>query len=107
MKRILALCCALVLALSMLGCATAEEAAAPKYVFMFIGDGMGSPQVSATQYFLGTLQNPDATLPTPAELKRDAAQGRIFTSPCTPWAFTISPACKREGAISDSSCGLD
>ncbi len=68
MKRILALCCALVLALGMLGCATAEEAATPKYVFMFIGDGMGSPQVSATQYFLGTLQNPDATLPTPAEL---------------------------------------
>ena len=68
MKRILALCCALVLALGMLGCATAEEAAAPKYVFMFIGNGMGSPQVSATQYFLGTLQNPDATLPTPAEL---------------------------------------
>ena len=65
MKRILALCCALVLALGMLGCATAEEAAAPKYVFMFIGDGMGSPQVSATQYFLGTLQNPDATLPIP------------------------------------------
>lgn len=30
MKRILALCCALVLALGMLGCATAEEAAAPK-----------------------------------------------------------------------------
>ena len=60
MKRILALCCALVLALGMLGCATAEEAAAPKYVFMFIGDGMGNPQVSATQYFLGTLQNPDA-----------------------------------------------
>ena len=59
MKRILALCCALVLALGMLGCATAEEAAAPKYVFMFIGDGMGSPQVSATQYFLGTLQNPE------------------------------------------------
>ncbi len=55
MKRILALCCALVLALGMLGCATAEEAAAPKYVFMFIGNGMGSPQVSATQYFLGTL----------------------------------------------------
>ena len=56
MKRILALCCALVLALGMLGCATAEEAATPKYVFMFIGDGMGSPQVSATQYFLGTLR---------------------------------------------------
>ena len=27
-----------------------KRQAAPKYVFMFIGDGMGSPQVSATQY---------------------------------------------------------
>lgn len=69
MKRILALLCALVLALGAAGCAVAEEAAkTPKYVFMFIGDGMGSPQVSATQYYLGTLENPEATLPTPADL---------------------------------------
>ena len=27
---------------------------------MFIGDGMGSPQVTATQYYLGALENPDA-----------------------------------------------
>lgn len=69
MKRILALLCALVLALGAAGCAVAEEAAkTPKYVFMFIGDGMGSPQVSATQYYMGTLENPEATLPTPADL---------------------------------------
>ena len=50
--------------------AFAEEnaAAAPKYVFMFIGDGMGSPQVTATQYYLGTMENPDAAIPTPAAL---------------------------------------
>lgn len=69
MKRILALLYALVLALGAAGCAVAEEAAkTPKYVFMFIGDGMGSPQVSATQYYMGTLENPEATLPTPADL---------------------------------------
>ncbi|HML45658.1 MAG TPA: alkaline phosphatase, partial [Clostridia bacterium] len=44
------------------------ESTAPKYVFMFIGDGMGSPQISATQYYLGTLENPDAAIPTPAQL---------------------------------------
>ncbi len=56
--------------LVMLGCipAVAETAAAPKYVFMFIADGQGSPQISAAQYYLGTLENPEATLPTPAHL---------------------------------------
>ena len=67
MKKLLAL--ALVLAL--FACAApamAEEAApaAPKYVFMFIGDGMGNPQVTATQYYLGALENPDSTIPVPA-----------------------------------------
>ena len=70
MKKILALILALTLALGMTAVATAEAAPAktPKYVFMFIGDGMGSPQINATQYYLGTLQNPDATMPTPAAL---------------------------------------
>ncbi len=71
MKKTLALLCALVL---MLACALpvyglAEETAkAPKYVFMFIGDGMGSPQITATQYYLGSIQNPDAAVPVPAAL---------------------------------------
>ena len=64
---------ALVLALAMLTCAAtamAEESAptTPKYVFMFIGDGMGNPQVTATQYYLGALENPDSTIPVPAQL---------------------------------------
>ena len=49
----------------------AEEAApaTPKYVFMFIGDGMGNPQVTATQYYLGALENPDsATARCPRQL---------------------------------------
>ncbi len=60
------------LALCLLLCAfpaMAEETAkAPKYVFMFIGDGMGNPQVAATQYYLGSIENPDAAMPTPAQL---------------------------------------
>ena len=69
MKRIFAA----LLALALFICAVpamAEEAApaTPKYVFMFIGDGMGNPQVTATQYYLGALQNPDSELPVPAAL---------------------------------------
>ena len=69
MKRLFAA----LLVLALFVCAVpamAEEAApaAPKYVFMFIGDGMGNPQVTATQYYLGALENPDSELPVPAAL---------------------------------------
>lgn len=46
----------------------------PKYVFMFIGDGMGSPQISTAQYYLGTLQHPDSAMPIPAPLSFTAFQ---------------------------------
>lgn len=35
---------------------------------MFIGDGMGNPQVTATQYYLGSIENPDSKFPVPADL---------------------------------------
>ena len=61
--------CALALCLM---CATAmaegESESHPKYVFMFIGDGMGNPQVTATQYYLGSIENPDSKFPVPADL---------------------------------------
>ena len=66
MKRLLLIALALVFALSAM--AMAEDAAAPKYVFMFIGDGMGNPQVAATQYYLGSIENPDSAFPVPANL---------------------------------------
>ena len=66
MKKLLLIALALVLALG--ATALAEDAATPKYVFMFIGDGMGNPQVTATQYYLGATQNPDAAIPTPEQL---------------------------------------
>ena len=66
MKKWLLIALALVLALSSV--AMAEDAATPKYVFMFIGDGMGNPQVAATQYYLGSIENPDSEFPVPGEL---------------------------------------
>lgn len=67
MKKLIALLLTLMLAACCVS-AVAEETAVPKYVFMFIGDGMGNPQVTATQYYLGTLTNPDSSVPVPADL---------------------------------------
>ena len=36
---------------------TATNTTVPKYIFLFIGDGMSYPQVQATSYYLGTTQN--------------------------------------------------
>ncbi len=67
MKKFLAILCALALCL-MCATAMAEGESHPKYVFMFIGDGMGNPQVTATQYYLGSIENPDSKFPVPADL---------------------------------------
>ncbi|MDR2657450.1 MAG: alkaline phosphatase [Oscillospiraceae bacterium] len=63
----LALACALILTVAAIP-GLAEETKAPKYVFMFIGDGMGSPQINVTQYYAGTRLNPDSPVPVPAPL---------------------------------------
>ncbi len=43
-----------VLAIAMLFVATAANAAQPKYVFFFLGDGMASAQIQATEAYLAT-----------------------------------------------------
>ncbi|MFH1513371.1 MAG: alkaline phosphatase [Bacillota bacterium] len=68
MKKAISVLLALVLMLAYANAFAGEAAAVPKYVFMFIGDGMGSPQVTATQYYLGAVENPDSSVPTPAQL---------------------------------------
>ena len=68
MKKTLAFLCALVLLLACVPGMAEENAAAPKYVFMFIGDGMGNPQVAATQYYVGSIANPDSEFPVPGQL---------------------------------------
>ncbi len=62
---VLVLVLALILSLAW---APANAEQTPKYVFLFIGDGQGIPQITATQYYLGTTENPEAAMPTPAQL---------------------------------------
>ncbi|MBP3454240.1 MAG: alkaline phosphatase [Clostridia bacterium] len=68
MKKTLALLCALAMMLVCVPGMAEETATAPKYVFMFIGDGMGNPQVAATQYYVGSIANPDSEVPVPGQL---------------------------------------
>ena len=68
MKRLISWLCVLALVLACAPASLAEGQATPKYVFMFIGDGMGNPQVTATQYYLGSIENPDSPYPAPANL---------------------------------------
>lgn len=70
MKKLVALlvCLTLVLGAAVAARAESQQAVTPKYVFMFIGDGQGMPQINATQYYLGTLKNPGAAMPTPEQL---------------------------------------
>ncbi len=39
--------------------ASSSNSAGPKYVFLFIGDGMASPQIHATEAYLASLQDDD------------------------------------------------
>ncbi len=68
MKKLLTLLCAMVMLLSCAPAMAEDAANVPKYVFMFIGDGMGNPQVAATQYYLGSIDNPDSEYPVPGQL---------------------------------------
>lgn len=82
MKKFLSLLLAvLMLVCALPGALAQEEASAPKYVFMFIGDGMGNPQVAATQYYLGSIENPQSEFPVPADLSftRFEALGLVTT----------------------------
>ena len=41
------------------------SAAAPKYIFLFIGDGMGNEQVQVTSFYKGTTENGGAVVSSP------------------------------------------
>ena len=82
MKKFLSLLLAvLMLVCALPGALAQEEASAPKYVFMFIGDGMGNPQVAATQYYLGSIEKAQSEFPVPADLSftRFEALGMVTT----------------------------
>lgn len=80
MKKLLALLLTLILGLSLAAGAGAEAPKAAKYVFFFIGDGMGGPQITATQYYLGVKNNPEAQFPTPEQLSFTTFKTGIMTT---------------------------
>ena len=55
-----------------------EAPAAPKYVFLFIGDGMSYPQIQSTSDFLGALNDEDYWQAQPS---LDDNQGAILDGP--------------------------
>ena len=57
---------------------TAEALKFPKYVFLFIGDGMSYPQFQAASDYLGSMADPDYLL---AEPSLDDNQGAILDGP--------------------------
>ena len=56
----------------------AENVSAPKYVFLFIGDGMSYPQIQSTSDFLGALKDEDYFLAQPS---LDDNQGATLDGP--------------------------
>ena len=75
---------ALLLAAAMTACAVpaqgaaADEPKVPKYIFLFIGDGMSYPQFQAASDYLGSMADPDYLL---AEPSLDDNQGAILDGP--------------------------
>ena len=60
--------------------AATETLKAPKYVFLFIGDGMSYPQFQAASDYLGAMADPDYLLAQPS---LDDNQGcLLYTSRC-------------------------
>ena len=55
-----------------------NEISAPKYVFLFIGDGMSYPQIQSTSDFLGALKDEDYFLAQPS---LDDNQGATLDGP--------------------------
>ena len=58
----------------------AEEPAAPKYVFLFIGDGMSYPQFQAAADYLGAIADGDYEKALPST-KYDTREGAVLDGP--------------------------
>lgn len=58
-----------------------EEATAPKYVFMFIGDGMSYPQFQAAADYLGAVADPDYMQAVPSIKNYQDRNGAVLDGP--------------------------
>lgn len=66
MKKLVSLILACLLCLAALPAFAEQSASAPKYVFLFIGDGMSYPQFQAAADYLGALADGDADQALPS-----------------------------------------
>ena len=57
-----------------------KEAVAPKYVFLFIGDGMSYPQFQAASDYLGAIADDDYEKALPST-KYDTREGAVLDGP--------------------------
>ena len=80
MKKLVSLILACLLCLTALPVLAEETAAAPKYVFLFIGDGMSYPQFQAAADYLGALADDDAEQALPS-VKDDERGGAVLDGP--------------------------
>ena len=51
----------------------------PKYIFLFIGDGMGLPQIQSASFYLGTTQNDGAVIPADLSFMQFPVVGSVTT----------------------------
>ena len=71
---------ALALSATVGGVTAKADAASPKYVFLFIGDGMSYPQFQAASDYLGALADNDEEQALPS-VKYDARNGAVLDGP--------------------------
>ena len=71
---------ALALSAAVSGVTAKADAASPKYVFLFIGDGMSYPQFQAASDYLGALADSDEEQALPS-VKYDARNGAVLDGP--------------------------
>ena len=83
MKKLQRIVSVMLIAFTMMACmpALAEETAkAPKYVFLFIGDGMSYPQFQAAADYLGAMADEDAEASLPST-SYDSRNGATLEGP--------------------------
>ncbi|MGN0991012.1 MAG: alkaline phosphatase, partial [Candidatus Ventricola sp.] len=79
-KLICGLLCMILMAVMTTACALAQEAATPKYVFLFIGDGMSYPQFQAAADYLGAVADQDEEKALPST-KIETRAGAVLDGP--------------------------
>ena len=59
--------------------ATQQTSGSPKYIFLFIGDGMGNEQVQIASFFKGTTENDGAIVSSPLSFMEFPTVGSVTT----------------------------